>query len=250
MITKVLLASDSVSSGFLWNLRLQVKDIALVTEPDLSHLVQRCLEENPDLIVLDLNPQNPKELNLIHELREAQTVPLLILLSIQDAELVRKVYEAGADDCVFKTIDPDIFLAKMNAWLNRSLAVPTEMLDPLRVGKVYLVPMDRLVSLGKGCTIHLTSLETRLLYVLMSHPGRTFRTEELLRKVWTEKSEVGGDVLKNMICRLRQRLEEEPTGLHCILTIPGVGYKFELLAERGTPKHRGRHILQMDGHRK
>jgi two-component system response regulator ResD len=77
----------------------------------------------------------------------------------------------------------------------------------------------------------------------MSHPGRTFQIEELLRKVWTEKPEVGGDVLKNMICRLRQRLEEEPTGLHCILTIPGVGYKFEVFAERGTPKHRGRHIL-------
>ena len=238
MIPKVLLASDSVSSGFLWNLRLQVKDFALVTEPNLSQAVQRCLEENPDLIVVDLNPQNPKGLNLIHELREAQTVPLLILLSIQDSDFVLKVYEAGADDCIVKPIDLGIFLAKMNAWLNRSLAVPTEMLDPLRVGELYLVPMDRLVTLGNGSTIHLTSTETRLLYVLMSRAGRTFRTEELIRRVWTEDVGVGADVLKNMICRLRLKLEAQPTNLHCILTVPGVGYKFDLCAEQGTPKYR------------
>jgi hypothetical protein len=83
MIPTVLLASESVSSGLLWKLRLRVKNIALVTEPNLSKVVHRSLVVIPDLIVLDLNPNNPKGIYLIHELREAHTVPLLVLLSNQ-----------------------------------------------------------------------------------------------------------------------------------------------------------------------
>ena len=232
-IPKVLMASDSLSNGLLWNLRLQAKNIAFVTEPNLSQVVQRTLVESPDLIVLDLNSRNPTGMNLIRELREAQTVPLLILLSIQDTDLVLKVYELGADDCIVKPIEPEIFLAKMNAWLRRAWMVSTKMLEPRRVGKVYLVPMDRMVSIDGGVSLRLTNTETRLLYILMSRAGRTIPTEELLQLVWTGKEEAGGDILKSMVYRLRQKLEAEPTKLHCILTVPGVGYKFELPAEQG-----------------
>ncbi len=227
MIPKVLLASDSVSSGLLWNLRLQAKNIAFVAEPNLSLVVRRALDENPDLIVIELNPRNPKGMDVIRELREVQTVPLLILLSIQDTDLVLKVYEDGADDCIVNSIEPAIFLAKINAWLRRALMVSTKMLDPLRVGKVYLVPMDRLVSIDEGCSFRLTSTETRLLYVLMSRAGRTIPTKELIERVWMEKED-GEDTLKSMIYRLRQKLETQPATQRCILTVPGVGYKFEL----------------------
>jgi two-component system, OmpR family, KDP operon response regulator KdpE len=236
VMPKVLIASDSVSSGLLWNLRLLAKNITIITEPNLSQIVRRSLAENPDLIVLDLNLQDSKGMNLIHELREVQAVPLLILFSIQDADMVLKMYEAGADDCTDKTIEPVLFMAKINAWLQRSLAVPSETLDPLRVGKVLLIPLDRVARLANGCLIHLTSTETRLLYVLMSRAGHTILTEELISRVWREKDTVGNDVLKNMICHLREKLKAEPANLNCILTIPGVGYKFDLTLEQGAVK--------------
>jgi DNA-binding response OmpR family regulator len=227
-LPKVLMSSNSLSTGLLWKFRLLAKSLALITEPNLPNLLQRARIENPDLVLLDLNPLTDSGLELIRQLREEQTVPLIILLSIHNAELVLKVYEAGADDCIVKPIEPAIFLAKINAWLNQSMILPADMLKPLRVGKVYLLPVDRLVSLDNGCLIRLTNMETRLLYVLMSCSGRTVPTDDLVRLVWREKANVGGEILKNLVCRLRRKLEEEPANLKCIQNIASGGYKFDL----------------------
>jgi DNA-binding response OmpR family regulator len=126
----------------------------------------------------------------------------------------------------------------MNAWLNRSMTVQADNLDPLRVGTIILIPTENVVSLDNGSVIHLTNTETRLLYVLMSRAGRTFPTRELIQRIWKEKEEAGLDILKNSIYRLRQKLEAQPANLHCILTVPGVGYKFDLHAEQGTAQER------------
>jgi two-component system, OmpR family, response regulator MtrA len=231
---KVLLASDSSTSGFLWAFRLQEKSFDIVTEPNLPHLIQRCRTENPNLVILDLPTLDAKVLKILQELREELTVPLLLLTSGQEIKLILQAYEAGADDCILKPIEPTILHAKINAWLRRSLLLPVAMLTPLRVGKVHLVPGDRMVIEEGGSPIHLTNRETRLLYVLMSRAGHTIPFEELIQMVWGYNRDVGAAVLKNMIYRLRQELEREPANLHCIQTVPGCGYKFDLCVEPGA----------------
>jgi DNA-binding response OmpR family regulator len=230
---KVLLASDSSTSGFLWAFRLQEKSFDIVTEPNLPHLIQRCRTENPNLVVLDLPSLDAKALKILQELREELTVPLLLLTSGREIKSILQAYEAGADDCILKPIEPIILQAKINAWLRRSLLLPVAMLTPLRVGKVHLVPGEREVIEEGGSPIHLTNRETRLLYVLMSRAGYTIPTDELIQMVWGYNREVGTTVLKNMNYCLRQELEREPGNLHCIQTVPGCGYKFDLCMEQG-----------------
>jgi two-component system response regulator MtrA len=102
-------------------------------------------------------------------------------------------------------------------------------LDPLKVGKVNLVPSDRTVVIETGTPIRLTNLEMRLLYILMGRPGRTITAEELIQKVWGYSEEADNTVLKNVIYRLRRKIEVDPANPVVIQTISGVGYK--LLSE-------------------
>jgi two-component system, OmpR family, KDP operon response regulator KdpE len=231
---KVLLASSNTTDGSLWGFRLMEKRFDLITETNQGRVVQRCMAETPDMLILELDMLDEKALYLLHALREQLTVPVLVLLSVREVDHILQVYEAGADDCVIKPIEPVVFTAKITAWLRRSLAVTTELLGPLRIGMVHLSPMERTLNIEDGISIRLTNTETRLLYILMSRAGHMIPSDELIRLVWRDRVGIGADSLKNMICRLRTKLEAPPTQLNCIVTVPGSGYKFDLEARRTT----------------
>jgi len=136
-----------------------------------------------------------------------------------------EAYEAGVDECILKPIHPALFHAKMKAWLRRSWTVSVDMFDSLSVGSFHLIPLDRVLELDNSGLIHLTNLELRLLYNLMGRPGRTVTTEELCQRVWGPSG--GGNVatLKNLVYRLRHKIEKDPTHPHYVHTVAGVGYQ-------------------------
>ncbi len=123
-------------------------------------------------------------------------------------------------------ISPSMFHAKIKAWLRRSWSIPMDVLDPLRVGNVHLMPAERSVVIGGGWPIHLTNRERRLLYILMNRPSRTVADEELIQRVWGYNGEVDNTVLKNMIYRLRRKIQSDRAGPEIIQTVPALGYKF------------------------
>ena len=136
-----------------------------------------------------------------------------------------EVYEAGVDECVLKPIHPALFHAKMKAWLRRSWSVPVDMLDSLTVGSFHLVPSNRALVLDNSGPIHLTNLELLLLYYLMGRPGHTVTTEELCQRVWGHSAEGNVAMLKNVVYRLRRKIEADPAKPELILTVRGAGYK-------------------------
>lgn len=228
-VPKVLLAGNDLTSGVLWGFRLLEKKFTISTEPNLGEVIQRYLDEFPNLVVLDISPLDEKALNFIKDVRQEVAVPLLLLISPQnEEEAIIHAYQSGADDCILKPINPPVLYAKIAAWLRRCIYAPTNMLTPLRVGNVHLVPMERTVRVGGGPPVRLTNTEARLLYVLMSQAGVAIASEEIIHRVWSFDQDVEYAVLKNMIYRLRHKLEQEPASLHCITTIPGYGYKFDL----------------------
>ena len=131
----------------------------------------------------------------------------------------------GVDECIPKPIHPQVFEAKIKAWLRRSSNVPVDVLSSLKVDDLQLNPADRTVILENREPIHLTTLELRLLYYLMGRPGRTLTADELCQHVW---SQYQGDAvaLKNLVYRLRRKIEVDPTHPNLLYTVPGVGYRF------------------------
>jgi DNA-binding response OmpR family regulator len=82
------------------------------------------------------------------------------------------------------------------------------------------------VVIGDGSPIHLTNLEMRLLYIMMNRPSRTVADEELIQRVWGYNGEVDNTVLKNVIYRLRRKIQLDRANPEIIQTVPGLGYKF------------------------
>lgn len=226
---KVLVVSNSLTTGPLWAFSLQERKFDVIMEPNLAKLLRRWAEEAPNLIVLDFSAQDRPVLNMVRSLREESVVPVILLTSAKEEDFALEAYDSGVDEFIIKPISPSLFHAKVKAWLRRSWSVPTAALDPLKVGKIHLIPADQKVSIEERDPIHLTNLELRLLFILMSRPGRTVTAEELIQRVWGYSGEANNTVLKNVIYRLRRKIEPEAADQPLIQTVPGVGYK--LVAE-------------------
>jgi two-component system, OmpR family, response regulator RegX3 len=224
---KVLLISDDLETAQIWGYILSQKgiDSSSVT-PSEDDSTERRPEYAHDLMVVDAISPQMNVLQLIKRLRTESTIPILLLLPKEDERLFLEAYEIGADDVIAKPLSARLFLAKVNAWMRRSWTVPASMLSSFKAGDFRLDPAQRQLVLESGKVIKLTSLEFRLLHVLMSHPNQVLESSLLIDRVWGANS--GGDsvLLKNVVYRLRRKIEPDPSQPRYIQSITGEGYVF------------------------
>lgn len=146
-----------------------------------------------------------------------------------DEEDKLKGYEYGADDYMTKPFSPRVLLAKVNALLRRTSAMPADKPNDatghaLAAGGIELIPSSRKVFSG-GIEITLTHKEYELLYFLMSNPRQVFSREQLLNRIWGYDFEGSTRTVDTHIKTLRQKLGSEGK---CIVTLVHFGYKFEV----------------------
>jgi len=226
IIPKVLVVSNTQHTGPLLISGLRDIGLDIVAEPDPTNALQRWSEEIPDLIIIDANVPEAQALELIKNLRVEAAVPLILLTQFSTEDFQLEAYAVGVDECILKPINPALFYAKIQAWLRRSWSVPADTLDTLRVGGFSLLPSERTILLEGYDPVRLTNLELRLLYCLMSQPGQTITIEELNLRVWGYSNEADNTMLKNVVYRLRRKIERNPAYPLILQTVAGVGYKF------------------------
>lgn len=222
---KVLIVSNKQTTGPLWVFSLQQQKLNVVLEPNPSNALQRWEKEIPDLIVLDLNLPKLLTLELIRNLRGEMLIPFLLLASGWSEEDVLEAYEAGIDDYLAKPVSPSLFQAKIKVWLKRSASISIDVLNPIRVGTLQLFPSEKTLLLKSGGPVRLTNLELRLLYYLMNRPGQIVSIGELNQRVWGYTAEADNTMLKNVVYRLRRKIETDPANPLIIQTISGIGYR-------------------------
>lgn len=225
-ISKVLMVSDHKTTGPLFSMGLQQNDLTVILETSPKKAVVRRNLEVPDIILLDLQIPNSNLLELVKELRTDSTIPILLLTSNRAEDFLLGAYEAGVDECIEKPIGPSLFLAKVKVWLQRGGTVALDANDPLVIFGVQLHPAHNLLILENGSPIHLTNLETRLLYCLMGQPGRVVKIDTLIQRVWGSCNEADSVALKNIVYRLRKKIENDPANPRMVVTISGIGYQF------------------------
>jgi len=229
---KVLIISNQHTTGPLWVMSLEhMLHVKVVIEPDPYKTLARWAGEIPDLVLFDVNLALDRLLELVRNLRAETSIPILMFTGVQAEDFWVQAYQAGVDECVVKPIGSSLFLAKIRVWLRRSGTFPAETLDPLRVGNCQLIPVERMLVMEAGKKVHLTNLEVRLLYCLMSQPGRAISIDNLLKRVWGSNCESDSTVLKNIIYRLRQKVEANPAEPRLVETVAGVGYRFNVIPE-------------------
>lgn len=197
-------------------------------ETILAHDGQAALErwraEAPDVIILDLNLPKLDGFAVCRRIRAEDDTPIVMLTVRNEDDDVVQGLTLGADDYVVKPFSPRQVVARVEAVLRRS-STPPSTPDPIVAGDLVL-EMSRLeLCRGEKVLTTLTRLEARLLEILMSNCGQVLTTERLIEYVWGVS---GGDrsMLKQLVYRLRHKVERDPTQPQYLETVPGVGYSF------------------------
>ena len=182
------------------------------------------LKNNPmDLMILDIMMPNLDGFSVCKMAREMSNLPIIMLTAKSGEDDKLKGYDLGADDYMTKPFSPKVLLAKTNALLRRTSAIPT---DTVNGGKISIIPASHKVFLD-GQEITLTYKEYELLYFLMSKSGQIFTREQLLNRIWGYDFEGTTRTVDTHIKTLRQKLGDEG---RYIVTLIRSGYKFEVTA--------------------
>lgn len=217
---RVFIICDQDATAPIWGYIIREKGLIAILETSTQRAMDRSPEEIPDLIVIDVNAPHNERIDLCRKFRSLSASPILLFLPTNNESEILEAYQNGVDECVIKPISPAIFLAKIIAWTRRSWSEP---MRPRHTGRLQLNPSHR-SAIGKNKSeIKLTNLEFRLLHLLMSRPGYVFPAEEIIETVWGAEGDIV--LLKNVVYRLRKKLEEETGDSYLIKTWPG-GYSF------------------------
>ncbi len=182
------------------------------------------LKNNPmDLMILDIMMPHLDGFSVCKMAREMSNLPIIMLTAKSNEDDKLKGYDLGADDYMTKPFSPKVLLAKANALLRRSSALPA---DTINAGKISILTASHKVFLD-GKEITLTYKEYELLHFFMSNPGQIFSREQLLNRIWGYDFEGTTRTIDTHIKTLRQKLGDE--GRH-IVTLIRSGYKFEVTA--------------------
>lgn len=190
--------------------------------------LRRWAEEQPDLIILDLNMPKLDGFVVCRRIREESDIPIILLTVRGEEDDIVRGLSTGADDYIVKPFSPRQLVARAQAVLRRVGKTPAPAIR--QVGGLILDPSRREVRLGQGKIISLTPLESRLLDYLMLNAGQVLTIETLISHVWGAE---GGDrdMLRQLVRRLRGKIEPDPTRPVYIETVAGLGYGFISPAE-------------------
>lgn len=186
----------------------------------------------PDIILLDVMLPKVSGTDVCREIRKKSQVPI-IMVSAKGSEIDTVVgLEVGADDYIVKPYRLRELVARIRAALRRSSLTDSEIdevgIGTVRVGDVQIDPEQHMVTV-RGTVTKLPLKEFELLYVLMANAGRVMTRENLIDRVWG--SDYYGDTktLDVHIKRLRSKIEVDPANPVNVVTIRGLGYKYEKL---------------------
>jgi two-component system response regulator RegX3 len=181
-----------------------------------------------DLLILDIMMPGPSGLDICRDVRSRSAVPIIVLTA-KDAEVDKVVgLEVGADDYVTKPFSVRELLGRVRAQLRRRELDrgPLDQAVKIESGPVA-IDLVRHVAMIEGVPVNLTRSEFQLLRLLVSRPGEVFPRRKIMEELW--QTEFDGDerACDVHISNLRQKVERDPQRPELVLTVRGVGYKFD-----------------------
>ncbi len=224
---KVLVVDDDRVLAEILAFTLQRLGLVVVQAFDGRSALQRWSEEAPDLVMLDVNLPDTSGFDICRQIRQEADVPIILLTVRGEEDDIVHGLEIGADDYITKPYSPRQLLARVQAVLRRVKNSAQAPLFPSvrQMGDIRLDVQRREVTIAADDPIPLTPLETQLLDYLMVNRGHVLTTEMLIEQVWGAE---GGtrSMLRQLIHRLRQKIEPDPAEPIYIETVAGLGYGF------------------------
>ena len=223
----ILVVEDEPSVGEIVSLYLRRAGFPVTVVRDGSQAISLLEKQTPKLVVLDLMLPGVDGLEITRWLRERGDVPIIMVTARREETDRIAGLEMGADDYVVKPFSPQELVSRVRAVLRRSQSDSGEpQAAPLEYGDLQLEPQTRTVTLNKE-PIALTVKEFDLLWYLMRHPRQVFTRDQLLESVWGLSEYIDPGTVTVHIRRLREKIEKNSSEPKFLLTVWGVGYKFE-----------------------
>ena len=229
----ILVVEDEPSIAEVVGLYLQRANYHVKTVSDGKMAMSMLEKEIPDLVVLDLMLPEIDGLSLTRWLRERSNVPI-IMLTARREEIDRITgLEMGADDYVVKPFSPQELVSRVRAVLRRTERSPAngeqasaKFERPLEYGALVIDAPSRTVSVD-GDEVQLTAKEFDMLYLLAQNPKHVYTREQLLERIWGGAEYIDPGTVTVHIRRVREKIETDPSNPTRLVTVWGVGYKFE-----------------------
>ncbi len=220
---KILLVDDEQDILEIVGYNLSQEGYKIVTANNGKEAIVVAKRENPHLIIMDVMMPEMDGMEACENIRKIpelkNTIITFLTARSEDYSQVAG-FDAGADDYISKPIKPKLLVSKVKALLRR-LKEETSSSENLNVGGI-VINREEYKIVKDGAEIILPRKEFELFYLLASKPGKVFKREEILDKVWGNEVIVGGRTIDVHIRKLREKIGDD-----LFKTIKGVGYKFE-----------------------
>jgi DNA-binding response OmpR family regulator len=226
MPEKILVAEDdpAILSGVRDT--LEVEGYSVLTARDGETALKTALKDDPDLVILDVMLPRMSGIDVCRKLREERIRGSILMLTARAAEQDKvKGFQAGADDYVTKPFSLAELLLRVKAVLRRTEKAE-DKLASARFGAVEL-DFQKFEATKGGKKIELTPREFKIMRLFCENPGRVVTRNELLDKVWGYDVFPTTRTVDNHIVKLRKAIEDAAADPKHILSVRGVGYKFD-----------------------
>jgi DNA-binding response OmpR family regulator len=225
---KILIVDDDIELRELIGFALRQAGYLVIQAADGPEALHAFDREQPDLVILDINLPGINGLEVCRRIRAEATTPIMMLTVRSSEEDQVQGLDTGADDYLTKPFSPRTLLARVRALLRRA-----EIDRPAAqaVGDVQLDVEQQTVSIRGGLPTRLTNLEFRLLQYLVSNAEHTIPAERLTTHVWGYRGVGDRQLLKQLVHRLRQKIEQNPAEPRYLMTVAGIGYVLQPLPE-------------------
>jgi len=226
-VARVLVVEDEESFSDALSYMLRKEGFEVSVAPTGTDALTEFDRTGADIVLLDLMLPEMSGTEVCRELRQRSRVPI-IMVTARDSEIDKVVgLEIGADDYVTKPYSPRELVARIRAVLRRQ---STEVIEPstatLTAGPVRM-DVERHVVTVDGDSVQLPLKEFELLELLLRNAGRVLTRGQLIDRVWGADYVGDTKTLDVHVKRLRSKIEPEPSAPRFIVTVRGLGYKFE-----------------------
>lgn len=229
---RIFLVEDDISliNGLSFSIKKQGYELDLARTICEANI--KWAEDNYDLVILDVSLPDGSGFDLCKKIRQTSKVPIMFLTAADEETDIIMGLDIGGDDYITKPFKLAVFLSRINALLRRSEhfnQVDTELVS----GGIKVDLLKSEVA-KNGEIIELTASEYKLLCLFIENPDRVLSPEQILSKLWDCKENyVDGNTLTVYIRRLRTKIEDDPGNPKRIITVRGLGYKWNF-ADRGA----------------
>lgn len=201
----------------------------VITVADGEAALELVGQEEIDLILLDIMMPKMDGFVFCEEIRKSSDVPIMMLTALNRPDDVVRGLQMGADEYVTKPFNFNELSMRIHSLLRRTSWLNGAAPLAFSVGDGPYLDDKTEVAHVKGQEVQLTPMEYRFLRYLMTHPDRPISNEKLLKEVWNYSQETNTSIIQSIVRRIRLKIEEDPSEPAYVISVWGVGYKFQTI---------------------